>query len=62
MRDLYNNLVSKHHRKRSLGRHKNRWENNVSMDVAKHSVKVQPAFNHLKIIQLLNFMNTVTNK
>jgi hypothetical protein len=31
------------------------------MDVAKHSVKVQPAFNHLKIIQLLNFMNTVTN-
>jgi hypothetical protein len=48
MGDLDNNSVAIPHKKRSLGKHRNRWEENVQMCVSNHIVKVSTAFNHLR--------------
>jgi len=48
MGNLYNNLVLIPHRKRSLGKYRNRWEENVKMGVTNHVVNVSTALNHLK--------------
>jgi len=48
MGNLYNNLVAIPHRKRSLGKHRNRWEENVKMGVTNHTVNVSTVLNHLR--------------
>jgi hypothetical protein len=48
MRDLYNTLVAIPHRKRSLVKHRNRWEEYVKMGVTTHTVNVPTALNHLR--------------
>jgi hypothetical protein len=48
MENLYNNFVAIPHRKRSLGKHRNRWEENVKMGVTNHSMNVSLALNHIR--------------
>jgi hypothetical protein len=48
MGNLYINLVAIPHRKRPLGKHRNRWEENVKIGITNHTVNVSTALNHLR--------------